>query len=116
MRCPFPGMDPYLEDPALWPEFHRRLVETVRQTLSPGLSEYRYRLAIGQRRYATSEEDYLEVRRVSNDGLVTLVEVVSPANKTTEEGRRAYLETRKRPARAGPTRWRSTCSGKGSPH
>jgi len=22
MRCPFPGMDPYLERPELWPDFH----------------------------------------------------------------------------------------------
>ncbi len=95
MQCPFPGMDPYLEDPGLWPEFHRRLVQTLWQTLSPGLSENRYRLTLGQRGYEAFSEDYLEVRRTSDDGLVTLVEVVSPANKTTEEGRRAYLETRK---------------------
>jgi hypothetical protein len=94
VECPFPGMDPYLEDPALWLEFHRRLVETVRQTISPGLSGDRYRLTLGQRRYATCQEEYLEVCRSSDGGLVTLVEVVSPANKTTEAGRQAYLADR----------------------
>ena len=24
MKSPFPGMDPYLEDPAFWPDFHQR--------------------------------------------------------------------------------------------
>ncbi|MCA9222727.1 MAG: DUF4058 family protein, partial [Planctomycetales bacterium] len=26
MRCPFPGMDPYLEQPEIWPDFHDRLI------------------------------------------------------------------------------------------
>src|SRR5262245_61899907 len=26
MRTPFPGMDPYLEDPAFWSDFHARFV------------------------------------------------------------------------------------------
>jgi Protein of unknown function (DUF4058)/Protein of unknown function (DUF2934) len=94
MQSPFPGMDPYLEDPALWPEFHRRLVETLRQLLAPGLIK-RYRHRLGKRRYAGTEEPYLEVRQVADDRLVTLVDVVSLANKTTDVGRQAYLETRK---------------------
>ncbi|MBI2806189.1 MAG: DUF4058 family protein [Planctomycetes bacterium] len=27
MASPFPGMDPYLEDPAFWPDFHHRFIE-----------------------------------------------------------------------------------------
>lgn len=27
MASPFPGMDPYLEDPAFWPDFHHRFLE-----------------------------------------------------------------------------------------
>ena len=26
MNSPFPGMDPYLEDPRLWPDFHQRFI------------------------------------------------------------------------------------------
>src|SRR5207253_11380704 len=33
MRCPFPGMDPYLEDPAIWPDFHARMVNALCDTL-----------------------------------------------------------------------------------
>lgn len=29
MRCPFPGMDPYLERPELWPDFHDRLITHI---------------------------------------------------------------------------------------
>jgi Protein of unknown function (DUF4058)/Protein of unknown function (DUF2934) len=96
---PFPGMDPYLEDPALWPEFHGRLVAAIRQLLLPDLQD-RYAVAIGQRRHATKpgaegyQEDYLEIRQLSDDKFITLVDVVSPANKTTNTGRQAYLETR----------------------
>ncbi|MBW3540169.1 MAG: DUF4058 family protein [Planctomycetes bacterium] len=26
MSSPFPGMDPYLEDPAFWPDFHSTFI------------------------------------------------------------------------------------------
>jgi hypothetical protein len=92
MPSPFPGMDPYLEDPALWPEFHCRLIETLHLVLFPGLNA-RYRLVGGKRQYAGNEEHYLEIRQ-TDDRVVTVLEVVSPANKTTDAGRRAYLEKR----------------------
>ena len=27
MASPFPGMDPYLEDPGFWPDFHHRFLD-----------------------------------------------------------------------------------------
>jgi hypothetical protein len=108
MRCPFPGMDPYLEDPALWPGFQRRLVACLLETLRPGLTK-RYRGAIGRRRYAVAtssgaeehEEDYLEIRQTSDDRLVTLLYVVSPANKSTAAGRQAVLGQRRQALQSG---------------
>lgn len=35
MECPFPGMDPYLEDPAIWPDFHDSLITMIRGQLQP---------------------------------------------------------------------------------
>ena len=29
MECPFPGMDPYLEAPSLWPDVHHRLISAI---------------------------------------------------------------------------------------
>jgi hypothetical protein len=33
MRSPFPGMDPYLEDPAFWPDFHIEFTVALRDAL-----------------------------------------------------------------------------------
>jgi len=37
MRCPFPGMDPYVERSAIWPDFHDRLITHIGETLQPSL-------------------------------------------------------------------------------
>ena len=106
MPSPFPGMDPYLEEPKLWAPFQHQLLACLYQLLLPGLVD-RYRARVGSRTY-TSEmalftsiireehtEEFIEVRTRTDGRLVTLVEVVSPANKTTPAGRAAYLEKRR---------------------
>src|SRR5215469_12863457 len=106
MPSPFPGMDPYLEDDGLWPVFHHQLVSCLYQILLPGLVD-RYRARVSQRHYTTEQalftsvvreehhEDYIEIRQRHDGRLVTLLEVVSPANKTTTAGRSAYLDRRR---------------------
>ncbi len=100
MTSPFPGMDPYLEDDALWPRFHHALVLSLQQILQPSLADH-YRARVNQRRYVAEgvhteyEEDYLEIRQQFDWRLITLVDVVSPANKLTAAGRQAYLDTRR---------------------
>ena len=37
MPSPFPGMDPYLEDPAVWPGVHATLITRIRAALTPQL-------------------------------------------------------------------------------
>jgi predicted transcriptional regulator len=105
MPSPFPGMDPYLEDEAQWPSFHYQFMQSLHQILQPSLID-RYRARINQRHYVIEQalftsvvreehhEDYLEIRQRSDGRLVTLVEVVSPANKQTSAGRTAYLAKR----------------------
>jgi hypothetical protein len=105
MPSPFPGMDPYLEDEALWPVFHHQLVMCLYQILQPGLVD-RYRARVNQRNYVLEQalftsvvreehhEDYIEIRQRSDGRLITLVEVVSPPNKQTQTGRTAYLAKR----------------------
>lgn len=34
MKSPFPGMDPYLEDPQVWPGFHHALAEEIKAHLN----------------------------------------------------------------------------------
>src|SRR5262249_19940547 len=106
MPSPFPGMDPYLEDDGLWPAFHHQLVMCLYQILLPGLVD-RYRARVGQRHYVTEQalftsvvreehhEDYIEIRQRNDGRLVTLVDVVSPANKVLPSGRSAYLDKRR---------------------
>lgn len=35
MPSPFPGMDPYIERPAIWPDFHDALIAAIRGVLQP---------------------------------------------------------------------------------
>lgn len=51
MRCPFPGMDPYVERSAIWPDFHDRLITHIGETLQPSLRP----------RYAALTQDRLYV-------------------------------------------------------
>jgi len=110
MPSPFPGMDPYLEHPQLWSTFQPQLLRCLHQILLPGLVD-RYQARIEKRIYAAEEqpgeagfppssgeeqvEKFIEIRHRDDGRLVTLIEVVSPANKTTPAGRAAYLEKRK---------------------
>jgi hypothetical protein len=76
------------------------------QTLLPGLVD-RYRARVGQRRYVTAqalftsvvredhEEEFIEIRQRNDSRLITLVDVASPANRTTAAGRQAYLDKRR---------------------
>ena len=106
MPSPLPGMDPYLEHPKLWPAFQHQLLACLYQILLPGLVD-RYRARIGTRSYVSEmplftsiirdeySEEFIEIRSRTDNRLVTLLEVVSPANKTTAAGRQAYLDKRR---------------------
>jgi hypothetical protein len=104
-------MDPYLEDDRYWPSFQHLLVATLCEILMPGLPE-RYRSGVAARRYAATgesasaagprehDERFIEIR-TTDQRLITLLDVVSPANKTTREGREAYMATRSQAKAAG---------------
>lgn len=106
MPSPFPGMDPYLEDEKLWPLFQHQLIHCLYQILLPGLMD-RYRARVGQRHYVNEQalftsvrreehhEQFVEIRQRSDGKLITLVDMVSPANKTSTGGRQAYLDKRR---------------------
>lgn len=50
MPSPFPGMDPYLEDPATWQDLHHRLISSISRQLQPQLVPL-YFARIGERLY-----------------------------------------------------------------
>lgn len=139
MASPFPGMDPYLENPELWSAVHSRLIVAIADELVDHLSE-KYRVEVEKRVYFSSEDEsvlvgipdvsvaigrsaksipgtvtlplpvqpetvmiplaeevterYLEIREVATGMVVTVIELLSPKNKRSGEGRIAYLRKR----------------------
>ncbi|WP_414572726.1 DUF4058 family protein [Nostoc sp. CCY 9925] len=59
----FPGMNPYLEDPALWPGVHGRLIVAITDFLSPQLRR-KYFVAIEERIYQTTADDRLLIYKM----------------------------------------------------
>ena len=55
MPTPFPGMDPFLEQPELWPDLHNSLIPALRNDLAPKLRP-RYYLTIEERLYLAEIE------------------------------------------------------------
>ncbi|HWG41590.1 MAG TPA: DUF4058 family protein [Gemmataceae bacterium] len=135
MPSPFPGMDPYLEDPWLWPDFHLTFVIGLRAELNRRLpvgyvaladryvwvqepeTEERKRLGKPDV-FLTGEGEakgtptstaivapvevvlpsvtekgspYLKIMDRKHRRLVTVIELLSPANKTPGKDRDAYL-------------------------
>lgn len=102
MPSPFPGVDPYLENPELWSEIHSRLIVAIADDLTDHLSE-RYRVAIEKQPITVIvpmaeevKERYLEIREVATGSVITAIEVLSPKNKRRGEGRQAYERKRNR--------------------
>jgi Protein of unknown function (DUF4058) len=56
MPSPFPGMDPYLETPDLWPDVHHRLISEIQGTLNPLLRPH-YVARVELRVYISDEDD-----------------------------------------------------------
>jgi len=139
MPSPFPGMNPYLENPELWSEVHSRLITALAIAIESGLSR-KYRVAIEKRTYLSDGEEsvlvgipdvsiypqstitkisstttliaqdesvmvtipmpeevresYLEIREVTTKDVVTVIEVISPKNKSAGVGRKKYESKR----------------------
>jgi Protein of unknown function (DUF4058) len=143
MRPPFPGMDPWLEEPGFWLDFHNRLITSIADAIVPQVAP-NYYVGIEQRTYESRpgaaiyvgrpdvgitwvgpaespsggtesrsssgpgvleldvevpvtdhvDEWYLEVREATKGKLVTVIEVLSPTNKSRQPGRKQYLRKR----------------------
>jgi len=109
MPSPFPGMDPYLESPRYWQDFHESFITYAREELQPRLPP-RYRAMIGARLVVEATErvmipDVTVVRRpaprpaVAEEGAVaTAVAVEVEADEPTvvavfsDDLREAYIE------------------------
>lgn len=76
MPCPFPGMDPFLEVPPFWSDFSPAFLTAIRNRLIPQvLPKYEVRVEeVVQRRLILTSR--------GSGSVVTVIEVLSPINKT----------------------------------
>ncbi|MCY2991111.1 MAG: DUF4058 family protein [Planctomycetota bacterium] len=56
MSSPFPGMDPYLEEPGLWPDVHHELISVMRELLNCAVRP-KYHVRVEERVYVSDEDD-----------------------------------------------------------
>ncbi len=76
MRSPFPGMNPYLEQPAFWSSFHSRLIVAIADYLAPQLRP-RYYVEVETRTYTDTNDGEVLV------GIPDVTVVTSAANRGT---------------------------------
>ena len=62
MKSPFPGMDPYLEHPSLWPDVHNRLIAALADDLSERVAP-RYYVGLEPRTYLLKADDLVFIGR-----------------------------------------------------
>jgi hypothetical protein len=104
MPSPFPGMNPYFENPEIWAEVHHLLMSLLAETLNPLLLP-KYRVAIEKRVYQMSGDDLLlvgipdvTVGRAGNAPVKASTAIVSKPMQVTVpmpiDIREGYLEVR----------------------
>jgi hypothetical protein len=157
MHSPFPGMDPYLENPALWSDVHHNLITECQGLLSSQLRP-KYVVKVEERVYIASESDeepstqvrvpdievasrtgwesapfspgdeatelevpeplvattwfeeevheaYLTIVDRASEDAVTVIEILSPANKVPNSPGRESFEQKRRQVMYSPTHW-----------
>ena len=112
MSSPFPGMNPYLEAPGRWQEFHSRLIVAIADNLGPKLRP-KYRAAVELRVYEDASDELTLIdspdtavfrgipRSEQTDFLSSGVAIVEPVMVEVplpEEIRERYLEIREVPS------------------
>lgn len=143
MPSPFPGMNPYLEQPDVWHDFHQRFVTRIADALAAQIRPefiakvddhvYIHELSAEERKFlgrpdvyishagdrgntgtATAErqvaapafgyitpavdvvhEPYIEIRDRETREVITVIELLSPTNKTPGSDREQYIGKRK---------------------
>jgi hypothetical protein len=81
MKSPFPGMDPYLEHPAYWSDFHATFVNYWREAIADALPP-QYEATLGERVYLLEHDP--EARKLGfPDVAVTHGEQLTPGSRSS---------------------------------
>jgi hypothetical protein len=101
MPSPFPGMNPYLEHPHVWHDFHQTYIVKLRNTIVAELPPS-YFVLIRLRAVESHlpkpmrrKLGYLEVQDCKTEKVVTVIELLSPSEKADGEDRENYLARRR---------------------
>jgi hypothetical protein len=96
MPSPFPGMNPYLENPELWPEVHHWILTLLAESLIPQLRP-KYRVAVEKRVYHDTDRNSVLIGIPD----VAIARSLKPTTQkssniavVSEEIRETYLEVR----------------------
>lgn len=85
MNSPFPGMNPYLENPVFWSELHHRLITAIADVIEENIPP-QYRVAIEQRTYLSDDSDSVLVG-------IPDVSIFSPQTSPTQYSKTATQAT-----------------------
>ncbi len=113
MPSPFPGIDPYLENPAYWPDFHNRFVNYWCEAIADALPD-NYEAGIGERVYLIEHDpdvrkltfpdvsitDVARDRRGTQASDVATLEPVTIPLTILDGPRETYIEIIHRPDRS----------------
>ncbi len=83
MPSPFPGMDPYLEHPNVWPDVHHRLIVAIADSLAPALRP-RYRVLVDTRTYRVEPGELILIGRPDVATVRTMEESAPPYATPTQ--------------------------------
>jgi hypothetical protein len=79
MPSPFPGMDPYLEDPFFWHQVHSHLIVALSHDLG-GKLRPKYYAAIATKTHLEVKSRSLEIRQVGTHKLIATINLRPPKN------------------------------------
>ncbi|NEP17861.1 MAG: DUF4058 family protein [Leptolyngbya sp. SIO4C1] len=85
MPAQFPGMNPYLEHPDLWPQVHAQLIGTLARQIEHCLPQ-RYEVAVRKRIYRVSGEDALVVGQLESEPAANEVAAAYPIHQSQLNG------------------------------
>ena len=91
MRSPFPGMNPYLEDPGLWPDVHHELISEIRAALNVQLRP-NYFARVEERVYLSDENDPTRAVVIPDVRVTHREQDVHPPRRSSRDSSAAILD------------------------